>query len=193
MFDPEEYAISVRKERVDGDIFYVGRVAEFPHLTAFEETADEARAVILDAVSTLQEAATEKGEELPAPASIGDEAFSGRFTLRLPKSLHAKMYRLSDREGVSLNQLFTTAIAAYAGEISGAEMVAATVAQRLNTLPAEIHHSLGRVLQRTGQVTTIESGPQVRLFTALDAASGATSSITNSIPPAVYLDRPSIQ
>jgi len=160
MFDPEEYTISVRKESIDGDIFYVGRVAEFPHLTAFEETAYEARAVILDAVSTLQEVAAEKGEELPAPTSLSEEEFSGRFTLRLPKSLHAKMYRLSEREGVSLNQLFVTAIAGYAGEVSGGELAASRMIQRLATLPSFMPQSLAKVVNESGRVL-MNSGSSV--------------------------------
>ncbi len=142
MFDPEEYTISVRKERIDGDLFYVARVGEFPNLAAFEETPEEARAVILDAISALQEVAAEKSEELPAPSSMEQEAFSGRFTLRLPKSLHAKMYRLAEREGVSLNQLFVTAIAGYAGEVSGGEVTASRLIRHLATLPSLISMSL---------------------------------------------------
>lgn len=160
MFDPEEYTISVRKECIEGDTFFVGRVAEFPHLAAFEDSPEEARACILDAISTLQAVAEENGEQLPAPAPCGQEEFNGRFTLRLPKTLHARMYRLAEREGVSLNQLFVTAIAGYAGEVSGGELVASRMIQRLTTLPSFMPQSLAKVVNEAGRVL-LSSGSSV--------------------------------
>src|SRR6266516_2250154 len=42
-------------------------------------------------------------------------AYSGRLLLRMPRSLHEELARASDRDGVSLNQFITSALAAAVG------------------------------------------------------------------------------
>ena len=42
-FDPDS-SITIRRENVDGDFLYVGRVAEFQNITAYEETFEETHA-----------------------------------------------------------------------------------------------------------------------------------------------------
>ena len=41
-------------------------------------------------------------EKIPEP--ISDDDFSGKFTLRLPKSLHKLLSIQAEKEGISLNQ-----------------------------------------------------------------------------------------
>lgn len=41
-------------------------------------------------------------EKIPDP--INDDDFSGKFTLRLPKSLHKLLSIQAEKEGISLNQ-----------------------------------------------------------------------------------------
>ncbi len=43
------------------------------------------------------------GEEIPEPGS--DAAYSGKFNVRMPKSLHRRLVEEAEREGVSLNML----------------------------------------------------------------------------------------
>jgi len=46
-----------------------------------------------------------------APAKSGDYTkYSGKFTVRLPKSLHQALVDRADREGVSLNLFVTNAL-----------------------------------------------------------------------------------
>lgn len=51
---------------------------------------------------------------LPVPEPAPDEP-SGRVSLRMPSSLHAKLVRLADRQGVSLNLLLNSILAEYVG------------------------------------------------------------------------------
>ena len=44
----------------------------------------------------------ENGFSIPEP--IDDEKYSGKFVLRLPKSLHKNLAIEAEKEGVSLNQ-----------------------------------------------------------------------------------------
>jgi predicted HicB family RNase H-like nuclease len=122
-FDPESYTITIRKEECYGEILYVGRVAEFPNINAFEETYEEAHALILDAIQTLKKLAGEACADFPLPYPTPSDEFSGRVTLRLSKSLHAKVSRIAAQEDISVNQFLVTAIASYVGETDGISKV----------------------------------------------------------------------
>ena len=43
--------------------------------------------------------------DMVIPEPLRDEDFSGRFNLRIPKSLHKRLAMAAKEEGVSLNQL----------------------------------------------------------------------------------------
>ena len=54
-------------------------------------------------------AALEEGRDVPEPRSA--KTHSGRLLLRMPRTLHADLTRASEREGISLNQFITDALA----------------------------------------------------------------------------------
>jgi hypothetical protein len=66
-FDPEAYTITIRKEEIDDEILYVGRVAEFPNISVYEEDFETARNLIIDAIRTLKKIADQNQTELPPP------------------------------------------------------------------------------------------------------------------------------
>ncbi|MBX3631196.1 MAG: hypothetical protein KF908_15100 [Nitrosomonas sp.] len=66
-FDPEAYTITIRKEEIDGEILYVGRVAEFPNISVYEEDFEAARHLVIDAIQTLKKIADRDQTELPLP------------------------------------------------------------------------------------------------------------------------------
>lgn len=122
-FDPEAYTISIRKETIEDEVYYVGRVAELPNITAFESTYSEAYAIVIDAIRTFKAIADETNENFPLPYHSLSDEFSGRITLRIPQSLHAKVSYFATKENVSINQYLTTAIASYVGESGGISKV----------------------------------------------------------------------
>jgi predicted HicB family RNase H-like nuclease len=130
-FDSESYTITIRKEECYGEILYVGRVAEFPNISAFEETFEAARALVLDAIQTLKKIADEAQAVFPHPYPMQSDEFSGRVTLRLSKSLHAKVSRIAAQEDISVNQFLVTAIASYVGETDGISKVVSEAANFL--------------------------------------------------------------
>jgi antitoxin HicB len=67
------------------------------------EAIDEAIVNGEDARRAWIEVAYEKGMEIPEPNSQ-DNKFSGRITLRTPRSLHRELVSHAEKEGVSLNQ-----------------------------------------------------------------------------------------
>jgi antitoxin HicB len=88
---------------------YFARVKELPGCMTEVDTFAEIEEVIRDAMAAWIEAALQEGVPIPEPRSL--ERFSGRFVLRLPKSLHRDVVRKAKEEGVSINQWIVTAVA----------------------------------------------------------------------------------
>ena len=81
-------------------------VAEIPELrgcVSHGSTPAEALESIEDAKGQWLATARDLGYEIPEPESDLDE-FSGKFTVRLPRSLHRQLTHMAMIEGVSLNQ-----------------------------------------------------------------------------------------
>jgi antitoxin HicB len=90
----------------DGSFFI-----QFPDLpgcmTQVEDAADIA--LMAEEIRTLWiEGEYEDGHEIPEPVTT---AHSGKFVVRLPKSLHRDLARDAEREGVSLNAYVTYLLA----------------------------------------------------------------------------------
>lgn len=102
-YDAEAYSIFIRKENIEGDFLYVARASEFSDLEEYGDTYEEAHKLILESISTAQDWALEEGRAFPAPKEVDDNAYSGRITLRFPKSLHKKLAESANGDGVSLN------------------------------------------------------------------------------------------
>ena len=88
---------------------FVGHIAELPGCITQAETKRDLLDQLDDAKLSWIEAALEDGVPIPEP--LQEEYFSGRFNLRLPKSLHRNLALTARAEGVSLNQLATALIA----------------------------------------------------------------------------------
>lgn len=94
-----------------------GFLISFPELAGCisdGETIEETIANGRDAFAAYASALIEQGLEVPAPAANVD--VSGKFVVRLPKSLHAQLASRSKREGVSLNTLVVSYVAAGVGQ-----------------------------------------------------------------------------
>jgi len=81
---------------------YIAIVPDIPGCTAFGETEEEALREVKQAVQSCLEALEAEGRPIPEPSGI--PRASGKITLRMPKSLHARLAMESKTEGVSLNQ-----------------------------------------------------------------------------------------
>jgi predicted RNase H-like HicB family nuclease len=88
---------------------YVGRCKEFPLMTAFGETQEEAISEIKELIATTLEILEEDGDEIPKP--ISEKNYSGKILLRLPRSLHKKVFEQAENDGVSVNTFLNIIIA----------------------------------------------------------------------------------
>ncbi len=90
-----------------------GFLISFPELSGCisdGETIEEAIHNGRDAFACYISALIDMGREIPAP--VNNAELSGKFVVRLPKSLHAQLANRSKREGVSLNTLIVSYVAA---------------------------------------------------------------------------------
>jgi antitoxin HicB len=108
-----QYSISLLWS--DEDEGYIATISEFPNLSAFGETPEQAVKEAQTAADLMVEIMTEDGEEPPPPKKLIQ--FSGQTRLRLPKTLHRDLVREAEAEGVSLNTLIVTQMAEYLGSI----------------------------------------------------------------------------
>ncbi len=82
--------------------YFVATVLEFDGCMTTGDTEKEALTSINEAMEGWIETKLEAGFPVPQPLDV--DKYSGKFVVRLPKSLHAKLAIEAEEEGVSLNQ-----------------------------------------------------------------------------------------
>jgi len=92
---------------------WVVTVKELPGCISQGDSPQEAMDMIMDAMRGWIEVALEDGCPVPEPRALDD--YSGRFVVRVPRSLHRDLAKAAGDEGVSLNQLINVALAQYVG------------------------------------------------------------------------------
>ena len=97
----------------EGD--FVVSVPDLPGCISQGETIEEALKMIEDAKKAWIETALEEGVEIPEPTPA-EEAYSGKFNLRIPRSLPRDLARKADEEKVSLNTLATYLLSSSMGK-----------------------------------------------------------------------------
>ncbi|MEE9354312.1 MAG: toxin-antitoxin system HicB family antitoxin [Methylococcaceae bacterium] len=112
MIDPHAYNITVKKGIFSDAICFEARVHELPNIAEYADTFEEAYNLAIDTIETTAEIFLEKGKHLPKPFQTTDE-YSGRVTLRIPKSLHRILSETALFEAVSLNQYLVNALSYY--------------------------------------------------------------------------------
>jgi antitoxin HicB len=94
----------------DEDGSWFARILEFPGCMTTGSTEAEALVNLHDAMKAWVTAALELGDAIPEPAGV--DHYSGKFMVRVPRSLHRDLARRAEVEGVSLNAIVTTSLAA---------------------------------------------------------------------------------
>jgi antitoxin HicB len=90
---------------------YLIAFPDLPGRISDGETVEEAIAHGADALSSWIARAKEFGDPVPPPSRPVDEAYRGRWNLRVPKSLHRRLAERAKAEGVSLDTLTVTLLA----------------------------------------------------------------------------------
>ena len=128
----EGYAFLVKNlEEEEGG----GFEASFPQLArsivGYGETHQEAVGDLFSAIPGFLEGLRSTGQSLPVPEKPKEwEEYSGKFNVRVPKMLHAKLVRLAEEEGVSLNSLIQTVLASGATALEAGLEFGAVIAKK---------------------------------------------------------------
>jgi antitoxin HicB len=96
----------------DGPVWKAS-VAELPGCEVYAPTPESAAAGIGEAVERWMRKARAEGREVPPPGAAA--AHSGRLLVRMPRSLHADLVSVSEREGTSLNAYIVAVLSASVG------------------------------------------------------------------------------
>ena len=96
------YNIIIKHIRDGSGDYYFASVLELDGCMSDGETPDEAYMNIREAMTGWIETKLESGFSIPQP--IDAEKYSGKFVLRIPKTLHARLVMEAAKDGVSLNQ-----------------------------------------------------------------------------------------
>lgn len=94
--------IKIRHIKSESDDYYFGQVQEIPEVRADGKTVEECYNLVLEILKSNLEVMIDDKVKVPEPI---DKSYSGKFNLRLPKSLHKKLAEEAEEEGVSFNQL----------------------------------------------------------------------------------------
>lgn len=141
------YKVEISPEE-DGAGFNAS-IPDLKGCVAFGETVEEAYQTITEVKQTWIEIALERGWQIPGPIVEEFKEYSGRFNLRLPRSLHRKLAELAEAENTSLNQL----VVALSAE--GAERLGAQIASQKTASVAEPVSSIAETLFPTGSTAEI--------------------------------------
>ncbi|MHB1945351.1 MAG: toxin-antitoxin system HicB family antitoxin [Metallibacterium sp.] len=87
------------------DAGFIAEAPDLPGCSAWGKTETAAARAAQRAISAWIEAAQGAKREIPEPSTLAPLAnYSGRFVVRVPRSLHAQLARHARQEGISLNQ-----------------------------------------------------------------------------------------
>lgn len=91
---------------------YTAEVPDLPGCLTCADTLLEVWTLIEDAKRGWLELALADGDPISEPSlPLADETLSGKFTVRVSRSLHRKLIEQAKREGVSLNQFINITLA----------------------------------------------------------------------------------
>ena len=133
-----------------------GYVIEFPDLPgclSVADTLDEIAPMAEDARRLWMESMYDNGMEIPLPTY--PEEYSGKFNVRLPRSLHRRLAEAADREGVSLNTLVIGLLERSFVTLSSDERLQrieeqlADLTDQFSSVQASLTYRSGRIPQRT--------------------------------------------
>ena len=96
------YHIVIQHITDESGSYYFATVRELAGCMSHGDTYTEAFENIHEAMEGWLETKLEGG--FPVPLPVDESQYSGKFVIRIPKTLHARLVMEAEKEGVSLNQ-----------------------------------------------------------------------------------------
>jgi predicted RNase H-like HicB family nuclease len=102
----QSYPVQLSHHSEEDDEYWLAELLDLPGCMADGSSPDDALENLEEAKHLWIETQIEDGDEVPEPTQAHD--YSGKFLVRMPKSLHFRLAMQAKREGVSLNQYVTS-------------------------------------------------------------------------------------
>ncbi|MDR2654765.1 MAG: toxin-antitoxin system HicB family antitoxin [Oscillospiraceae bacterium] len=103
-YSAKKYPFVISPYEDEGETIFFAYLPDIPAVTAVEDSLDGVTELLEDARIEWIHYAVNNNIDIPEPSQIKDlEDYSGRVTLRMPKSLHKTITDNALKEGVSLN------------------------------------------------------------------------------------------
>lgn len=96
------YTIQIKPIKDESGEYYFATVAELDGCQSDGKTLAEAYESVREAMEGYIQVKLDFGDPIPEPE--GEDEYSGKFNLRVPKSLHRHLSERAAAENVSLNQ-----------------------------------------------------------------------------------------
>ncbi|MBQ8625825.1 MAG: toxin-antitoxin system HicB family antitoxin [Agathobacter sp.] len=96
------YTRLVQEMNDESGHYFYGRILELDGCQSTGETLEELYENLSEAMEGYLEVKLENHLPIPLPNLVSD--YSGKFVIRLPKTLHQRLAIEAEQEGVSLNQ-----------------------------------------------------------------------------------------
>jgi antitoxin HicB len=106
-----KYPVTIEEAPEGG---YFTQIKDLPGCYSQGETVEEAMEMIEEARRLWLESAYEDGLDIPLPE--GNKEYSGKFNVRIPRSLHRKLDEMAEKEGVSLNHFLVSTLSRAVGQ-----------------------------------------------------------------------------
>ncbi|MCI2062476.1 MAG: type II toxin-antitoxin system HicB family antitoxin [Eubacteriaceae bacterium] len=107
-----KYGFNVYKTENEDHCFWIAKSEDLKGCVGQGETVDEAIAELKENEEEWLNAANEYGMDIPDVTCKKENEYSGKFVVRVGKTVHEEAVQAAGREGISLNQYVNNAIVA---------------------------------------------------------------------------------
>jgi antitoxin HicB len=118
-------ALSYPMELHEDDGSYTALYPDLPGCMSYGDTPNDAVSALKRVKRLWISGRLESGMSIPEPTNLED--FSGKFLVRVPKSLHRDLHCRAQQEGVSLNQYVTHVLSSKTGSRGDEDVLSAAV------------------------------------------------------------------
>ena len=108
-----KYPVTIISDVTGG---FVAEIKDLPGCYSQGETLEETYQNIEEARCLWMESMYEDSNEIPLPGNELEKQYSGKFNVRIPKSLHRKLDEMAEQEGVSLNHYLVSTLSRAVGQ-----------------------------------------------------------------------------
>jgi predicted RNase H-like HicB family nuclease len=128
----------------DAEDGFLATVPDLPDCVTAGETAEEALALLHDAMEGWLISVLERDLPVPEPSRAGQ--YGGKVMVRMPKSLHRRLMEQAEEEGVSANQLAVAILAEGLAPRANRREIPSADEVRSHSARYRVHGSEGRIV-----------------------------------------------